>query len=251
MDKILVIEDSKLMRTKIMSILESMGFDNIVGLDNAEVIFECPSIYLDNTKLVITDIGLPGANGVELAKKINSFNKYKNIPIIFVTAYSKPEIVNEAIKAGAIDYLVKPIKDDILEQRVAKVLGIAINNSLKDQFISIDVGKEKIDMECHRSIRSKQATAFLIIKVDEKHLNNCIAKIKSILRKIDMVYLIKTMQILILLPSTAKEGLEVVEGKIVNELSADKIKILEKRKAFFDPEAKTPIENLFAELKLD
>lgn len=64
MYKILIVEDSNLVRLKIIKTLEKHGFTNTVGINSADLIIEKPYLYLKDVELIIMDIGLPGISGI-------------------------------------------------------------------------------------------------------------------------------------------------------------------------------------------
>lgn len=249
MEKILVIEDSKLMRQKIVDILEKMGCENIIQLNNADVIYNNPKFYMKNVKLLIIDIGLPGISGIELAKKLNSYPEYANIPIIFLTAHSEVNIVKEAIQSGATDFIVKPINEEIFEKRISKFISRFKGRSTNLYIHEGDI-KEKIDIEYQRAVRSKQSVSFIILDLDEKYREKALLEIKSILRRIDMVNILKNKQILIILPITGHEGCKVVMDKIHKKLSEKNINLHGSKSITFQPESKTTVEGILEELKL-
>jgi two-component system, NtrC family, response regulator AtoC len=70
--------------------------------------------------LILLDIGLPDISGIDLLKKIKK--KHSDIPVIMITAYEDIETVISAMKYGAYDYLVKPLKHDDLELAMGNAL---------------------------------------------------------------------------------------------------------------------------------
>lgn len=70
--------------------------------------------------IVLMDIQMPGLNGIEATKKIRSLQRYKDIPIIAVSAYAFEENIDEMIKSGIDDYISKPINKEELISKVNK-----------------------------------------------------------------------------------------------------------------------------------
>jgi len=58
--------------------------------------------------VIVTDVNLPGINGLEFIQKVHEINE--SIPIIIITAYNDIEIAISALKAGAFDFILKPFK---------------------------------------------------------------------------------------------------------------------------------------------
>lgn len=68
--------------------------------------------------LFLLDINMPKTTGLELCKILKSNEKYKYIPVIFVTAFSDIERIEHGFKIGAVDYITKPYKLQELKIRV-------------------------------------------------------------------------------------------------------------------------------------
>jgi CheY-like chemotaxis protein len=81
--------------------------------------------YLQNRRpdLFILDIEMPEMDGYELAHKIRAYRK--KAPIIFLTGNATKEYVTKAIKAGAVDFIVKPIDKKYVLERIEKHIGVA------------------------------------------------------------------------------------------------------------------------------
>ena len=72
--------------------------------------------------LIILDIHMPGINGFDMIWKIKQMDNLTNVPVIFLTSNSDKEHVLKAMAAGAKDYALKPIDEDILLKKVDKLL---------------------------------------------------------------------------------------------------------------------------------
>ena len=70
--------------------------------------------------LIITDLNLPGASGLELLKQVRL--DYPETTVVVVTAYGTIETAVEAMKSGAYDYITKPVHPDELRALVNRVL---------------------------------------------------------------------------------------------------------------------------------
>lgn len=103
--RILIADDDEIAREVVCTILSKEGYDVLCAKDGIEAI---RLISIEEINLVITDLRMPGADGVEVLKYA-----VKNNPDIFVvilTAYGTLDTALEAIKEGAYDYLTKPFK---------------------------------------------------------------------------------------------------------------------------------------------
>lgn len=69
--------------------------------------------------VILLDIQMPGMDGLEAARFIKSRKSFRNIPILFITAYSQTESnITQSYSAGAIDYVQKPFNPDILRHKI-------------------------------------------------------------------------------------------------------------------------------------
>jgi putative two-component system response regulator len=81
-------------------------------------------IILESTKidLVLLDIEMPEMDGFGFIEVMRQNSRYKNIPVIFVTGNATKEVITKAIQAGVKDYVVKPVKADILLEKIKNAL---------------------------------------------------------------------------------------------------------------------------------
>ena len=76
-------------------------------------------------ELIVLDYVMPGLNGFDLIPMVRALPEHKDTPIIIITTEGTPDTVNEAIAAGASDFIVKPFKTKDLNQKVAKHIRVA------------------------------------------------------------------------------------------------------------------------------
>src|ERR1700722_17159033 len=111
------------------------GYDEPRNLDALEAILEDPSyrllsagdadhalkLLLDHeVAAIVLDIKMPGMSGFELAEVIKGTKRFRQVPILFMTAYMIDDHdVLVGYGAGAVDYLTKPINPQILRHKVA------------------------------------------------------------------------------------------------------------------------------------
>ncbi len=120
MQRILIIDDEKTIRDGIM-----MAFDGVYRMSaypDAEKALAF--METETPDLVILDIGLPGMSGIDALKKIKTENP--DMLVIMVTAYEDVGTVVSAMKAGAYDYVVKPLHMDSLEVTIGNALEYGI-----------------------------------------------------------------------------------------------------------------------------
>jgi two-component system, chemotaxis family, chemotaxis protein CheY len=114
--RILVVDDSKVMRKAIHRWLSTFGDYTITeASDGSQAIALFRPGAFD---LVLTDWNMPGMTGLDVVREIRLQDP--KIPIIMSTSVAEEEHVIEAIQAGASDYLVKPMNPDALQNKVVK-----------------------------------------------------------------------------------------------------------------------------------
>ncbi|MGH9663886.1 MAG: sigma-54-dependent transcriptional regulator, partial [Bryobacteraceae bacterium] len=114
---ILVIEDEEKLRRVIQLQLSSAGFE-VLHTGTAEEGLKLS----DRAQLVLTDLRLPGMDGLELLASLRRQNS--QTPVIVMTAYGTIENAVEAMKSGAADFLAKPFSLDHLMTVVEKALEV-------------------------------------------------------------------------------------------------------------------------------
>lgn len=120
-EKILIIDDMKLMRNVLKLNLQRLGFTVIEAGDGGEGLEKATA---DTPDLVITDIMMANMDGLEFIQLFKMNKKFKNIPIIVLSAGDRKEDVLNAIKYGANDYIVKPYDTSDLLKKINKLLNI-------------------------------------------------------------------------------------------------------------------------------
>ncbi len=116
--KILMVEDEEGVRESLKLILND-HYNLIVAHDGEQ----CMEIlkYAKDVGLVLMDIKMPKMNGLELLKEVKS--QYPHLKVIMITGYKSAETANEAIRLGAVGYIVKPFKAEEILKAVGKLMG--------------------------------------------------------------------------------------------------------------------------------
>ena len=121
MKNVLIVEDSKAIRTMIrVSLEETGGFFAVEAGNGFEALKTLPSRRFD---LIITDINMPDINGLELIGYVKSNPAYRDIPLIIVSTEKSDEDKKRGLALGAAGYVVKPFKKEELMAMIVKVLG--------------------------------------------------------------------------------------------------------------------------------
>ena len=109
--KLLIVDDDKDFITAVAARLESRGFTMTKAFDGKEGL---EKVYAEKPDAIILDVMMPEMNGFEVCKKLKTDEKYKDIPVVMLTARSSPEDVKFAKEMGADAYFVKPFELDML-----------------------------------------------------------------------------------------------------------------------------------------
>jgi len=107
---ILFVEDEKIIRDAYIPLL-NRRFKQVFTAENGQEGFELFEFH--HPDIVFTDIAMPKMNGLEMAKKIRL--KDREIPIVFLSAYTEKDYLLEAIEVRPIKYFVKPINFEVFD----------------------------------------------------------------------------------------------------------------------------------------
>ena len=243
---ILIIDDDSGIRNSIHEFIGMAGYKSF-ETSSAE---EALEILKTNTiHVVITDIRLPGMNGLELTDLIK--NSY-DTDVIVITGYIGDYSYEEAINKGASDFVSKPIRFEELLLRLRRVLrernitkeralmlkrlqDLAITDGLTKLYNSRYFYKQ-LDSEVDRSKRYNHPLSLLFMDIDHfKHYNDNyghlegdkvlagIGKvIKSCLRKMDTAYRYGGEEFTVILPETSRGEVMTVAKRIKDVMENEK-----------------------------
>jgi DNA-binding NtrC family response regulator len=121
--KILVADDEQNLRRVLVAMLRRDGHDVVQAASGLEAIAQ-----LAEVDVVITDLRMPGADGMDVLK--TAARTFPQIPVIMITAYGSVGQAVEAIKAGAFDYIEKPFEQDSIRAIVEKAIKQAAANRM-------------------------------------------------------------------------------------------------------------------------
>ncbi len=121
---ILLIEDSNVQRIKLRQCLHEARYDDICEFSSAEALLAYLAIEENAplVELILIDHHLPGLSGMETARHLKLDPKFKDIPVIMLTASADPATLEQAFEAGVNDYLSKPVTRIELVARMRSML---------------------------------------------------------------------------------------------------------------------------------
>ena len=116
MQRVLIVDDEENTRIGLGKLLTGHGYHVAVAC-NGHAALEC--LEQEPIDLVITDINMPGMNGLIFLRALNS--AYPQVKVIMITAYGGVESYLEAMNLGAFEYLNKPVKLEELKAVITKI----------------------------------------------------------------------------------------------------------------------------------
>lgn len=115
--KVLIVDDSLIIRKKVSKILENLGHEVTFDAINGQEAIDAYVKYKPD--LVTMDITMPDMDGITAVKHI--IKDDKDAKIIMVTSHGQEDMVIKSIQAGAVGYILKPITDEKLAQVIGEV----------------------------------------------------------------------------------------------------------------------------------
>ncbi|MCF8045466.1 MAG: diguanylate cyclase [Desulfarculaceae bacterium] len=243
---LLVVDDDKAVRESVVDFLEMLEYE-VDSAENAEEAID--KLKQFNADIVITDIMMHGMDGLELTRHI--FNEH-NANVMVMTGYNADYSYEEAINAGASDFIFKPFRFEELELRIKRVVRelelqkerdqmlkelerLAITDGLTDLFNSRHFFKQ-VKKEIERHTRYNRPLSLLIIDIDffkeyndtfghlegDKVLMRIAKVVGECLRTSDTAYRYGGEEFTVILPETELEKACVV-GHRIKETIAEQV----------------------------
>lgn len=150
--KVLIVEDDQELQEALVDTLSLNGFEalSVSSAEDALVALD------DDIGMVFSDIRMDGMDGYTLMKRIRAIKPY--LPIVLMTAYGTIEQAVDAMKAGAVDYIVKPFEANVLVEK-AKVY-FNRDASSEDDFVVADPATQQIK-NMAKKVADSDASVFI------------------------------------------------------------------------------------------
>ncbi|MDF2854606.1 MAG: fused response regulator/phosphatase [Neobacillus sp.] len=136
--KIVIVDDNKTNLMIVEKILRKAGYNNLLMLTSAKKLYQY--LQLDESKsaevpvdLILMDMMMPEIDGIEACRTVLASERYSDLPIIFVTAMGDSNKMAEAMDAGALDYVMKPINKVELLARIRSVLRLKLEKDRRKE----------------------------------------------------------------------------------------------------------------------
>lgn len=116
---VLVVDDSEFDRKMVGKLLEEELCELVYASGGADAL-----AVLLNTRpdLILLDMDMPGINGLETLGRLKNSPDLASIPVVMITGHSERDVVVRCLKAGAVDFAVKPLNRENLLKKIAKFL---------------------------------------------------------------------------------------------------------------------------------
>lgn len=144
--KILIADDERIEREQLTDIIcQRLGREaEVRTAENGRRAVELAELW--KADLLLLDIEMPGLSGIEAARHI--LERYPQVKIIFITAYSLFQYAHEAVRLGACDYILKPVNADDVERAVRRAAAqIETQRQLSDLAHTQDRGPAAAESE--------------------------------------------------------------------------------------------------------
>ena len=133
-----VVDDDAAFRTAIERRLKKAGYEVATYPSAQHLLDQLPNDSVPGC--ILLDVRIPGLSGPELQERLSALGS--TLPIIFLTGYSDVRTTVRAIKAGAEDFLTKPVSSDRLLEAVARA--IARHEVSRDRKVTLDIIRSRI-----------------------------------------------------------------------------------------------------------
>ncbi len=118
--RILIVDDFSSMRRIVRTVLQDRGYHCTAEASDGRLAWA--ALQAQRFDLVVTDLNMPVMSGLELLRKIRSDERCAGTKVLIVTAEAKREQIVEAVAAGVDDYLVKPFTEQLLRDKIDRIM---------------------------------------------------------------------------------------------------------------------------------
>jgi two-component system chemotaxis response regulator CheY len=121
--KVLVVDDSLMVRQQVRCALDGAGFAVIEAHDGVDALAKLAAF--PETSLVILDINMPNMNGIEFLQSLRGNAQHSQLPVVMLTTEGHPELMQQAKSLGAKGWIIKPFKAELLIAAVQRLTSAA------------------------------------------------------------------------------------------------------------------------------
>lgn len=142
MSKILVVDDEEKMRKLLTMILTEEKY-HVTTANSAALALE--KFKQEAYDVVLSDIKMPGEDGLQLLSKIKSIDPY--VPVILITGHADKQIAIEALRGGAFDFVEKPFSDEELL--------VSLKKAMEHRYLAIkyEISRQRLDLRTEKLVK--------------------------------------------------------------------------------------------------
>lgn len=199
--RVLIVDDSMVVQSYFETLLHEAGFTDIMLAKSASEAFAALRFHLPdgdpcNVDLILMDVVMPDMNGIEACRLLKSDERFRDIPVIIVTAAEEFDNLHEAFDAGAIDYIAKPpnkveliarvrsalkLKEEMDRRKAREMELVVLTQQLEEANRKLErlathdpltnianrrFFNESLQTEWRQALRSHQPFSFIMIDID-------------------------------------------------------------------------------------
>jgi two-component system chemotaxis response regulator CheY len=123
--RILIVDDSTVMRKIVERALRQAGLDSLVVHEAGSGIEGLEVLKAKQVDLILSDINMPSMDGLEFLRQLRAQNLAPGVPVVMITTESSEEHVKQAILSGAQGYIRKPFTSEQVKERVLPLVQAA------------------------------------------------------------------------------------------------------------------------------
>jgi len=124
--RVMVVEDKEFQRKQLVQILESEGYEVVASLSNGQEAVQCYEQYSRDLDLITSDLDMPVLDGYALLFEI--MQKKPKARIVFISDDTSKNVIQDLLKMGAADFILKPIQRGRVLERIKMVLDKALKS---------------------------------------------------------------------------------------------------------------------------
>ncbi|NPV74896.1 MAG: diguanylate cyclase [Anaerolineae bacterium] len=228
---VIIVDDSPLQATFASAHLRKIGVETLI-LHDPSVILQAMNDF--SPDLIILDMYMPAASGIEVAGVIRQIEAFVSIPIVFLSSETDRDVQLEALSLGGDDFLTKPIKPEHLisavlsrAERYRRLRSLMIRDSLT-RLYNNSAMQERLNQETLRSSRQGYCFSYAILDIDhfksvndtyghaagDRVLKNLANLLRQRLRRSDVIGRIGGEEFAVIFPDTPPAA----AGKVMTEL---------------------------------
>ena len=148
--RILIVDDVPDNLSVLFEFLSTRGFEVLVADSGGLALEELPRT---NPDLILLDVMMPGIDGYETCRRIKASERFRDVPLFFLTALTDTIDKVKGFSLGAVDYITKPIDPDEVLARVRAHL------ELRALHVALEERNEELDREVQRRVGAERSLA--------------------------------------------------------------------------------------------